>query len=436
MPENRDLEDREYGPNEPGVDGDFLDLLEDLEIPELWDSDDRSSDIEFGLNEDPCVRLRNLMLLDAIRRGVTDLYFRLADPKSTYRTGDFVVMERQDRRFYPSSTPPPGYLFDDLMDEFRILFGVVRREDKPVPRLDRLLRLGRRKREPETHIVDTGKYDVWDVPWVRVCFGDKEVGLNFIRSRANGRNSYHVEIFDRDKMPEPLDVSVAAIRPSKGLVLISSPPDSGKTTTAYQLVDGSGAPLLEGIEDPIRSVVLVQQKGAYPTQNTVNFVNPFSLDYGSMLRMLRFYNPEILLFDDVMDQRTAEEVLWYVENGALVYATVPGKDILHSINYFAGLGVDRARVVDSLSGLISQRLMRKNHGKCGGGGCDDCNTTGYKGMVPVYQAANQEVIQGARESLISGKASEGKVKQMSDLISEVRETGVVSDAEVQFHTEF
>jgi len=212
-----------------------------------------------------------------------------------------------------------------------------------------------------------------------------------------------------------------------GLVLVTGPTGSGKTTTLY------GA--LSELNSPEKKIITVEDPVEYQLQrvNQVQ-VNPkIGLSFGMVLRASLRQDPDILLVGEIRDQETAEIALRASMTGHLVLSTLHTNDAVTSAMRLLDLGVDGYLAAASLRAVVAQRLVRRvcEHCSCDdtpeaqdmilleamlgaeklagiqfkkGGGCQNCNHTGYSGRVGVFELLeiNERMADALRRNDSSG----------------------------------
>jgi type II secretory ATPase GspE/PulE/Tfp pilus assembly ATPase PilB-like protein len=216
----------------------------------------------------------------------------------------------------------------------------------------------------------------------------------------------------------PLDENVQKLieETKSGLVLLSSPPDHGKTTTAYQM--------LRWVISSEKVVVSVEGKPSYSVGGMSRVIaSPSKGNYAQLLAGVRAYHPDVLLFDDLSDERAFREVLHYAKNGKLVIATVTAKDAGASLDYLESLGADRAGIGGYLRGVASQRLLKRVH--------DEGDDTGYRDKVAAYQIIGESDIGAYMSSKNRSEFLSKKGLTMSAVLGKLVEEGKVREAEVK-----
>lgn len=189
-----------------------------------------------------------------------------------------------------------------------------------------------------------------------------------------------------------------------GLILVVGPTGSGKTTTLYSMLNQ-----LNTIE---RNILTIEDPIEYElsgiNQSQINF--KAGLTFASGLRAFMRQDPDIIMVGEIRDTETAEISIRASLTGHLVLSTLHANTAVGSISRLLDMGVDGFKVASSLIGVISQRLARKVCDKCKkayeadsmeksilgfdqseklelyrGEGCKECNHTGYKGRVGIYE---------------------------------------------------
>jgi len=170
-----------------------------------------------------------------------------------------------------------------------------------------------------------------------------------------------------------------------GIVLVSGPTGSGKTTTLYaalrELADGDVN--ITTIEDPI------EYELAGITQIQVD--TKMGVTFASALRAILRQDPDVILVGEIRDAETAKTAVQAAMTGHLVLATVHANDAPSTVRRLLDLGVDSATVAGTLRGAIAQRLIRRVCATChgtgveGGAACGACTGSGMRGRVPVIE---------------------------------------------------
>ncbi|MBF0186384.1 MAG: Flp pilus assembly complex ATPase component TadA [Magnetococcales bacterium] len=187
-----------------------------------------------------------------------------------------------------------------------------------------------------------------------------------------------------------------------GIVLLTGPTGSGKTTTLYagiQAQDVIGKNVLT-VENPIEYQIPSIRQTEVNVKSGYGFAN-------AIPHFLR-HDPDIIMLGEIRDEDTARTALIAAETGHVVLSTLHTNDVFGAIPRLLSLGVSHVMLADSLLGVVSQRLVRRICSNCKesyaptneerailgdhelttlyrGRGCDSCNETGYIGRVPIYE---------------------------------------------------
>jgi MSHA biogenesis protein MshE len=192
-----------------------------------------------------------------------------------------------------------------------------------------------------------------------------------------------------------------------GLVLVTGPTGSGKTTTLY------GA--LQELNRPEKKVITVEDPVEYtlPRITQVQVHDSIGLGFGDVLRSTLRQDPDILLVGEIRDQETAEIAVRAALTGHLVFSTLHTNDAITSAMRLIDIGLEGYLVASSLRAVVAQRLVRRICNSCSeayqpdeqeqvwlramnsdlaqsvnfkqGRGCSHCNNTGYKGRIGVFE---------------------------------------------------
>jgi len=195
------------------------------------------------------------------------------------------------------------------------------------------------------------------------------------------------------------------LRLPQGMLLVTGPTGSGKSTTLYSSLNLVRRPSINivTVEDPVEYVV--------PGLNQVQVNSKAGLTFASCLRSVLRQDPNVIMIGEIRDKETAEIALKAAQTGHLVLSTLHTNDSVSTITRLLDLGVPGFQIATSLTGVISQRLIRRlcachklappkpefvSRLKAAGiddpplmetvpAGCEVCDSTGYKGRVGIYE---------------------------------------------------
>lgn len=190
-------------------------------------------------------------------------------------------------------------------------------------------------------------------------------------------------------------------RQSHGIILVTGPTGSGKTSTLYTTLKrlASREVNLCTVEDPIEMVE--------PAFNQMQVQHNIDLSFASGIRALLRQDPDIIMIGEIRDQETAEMAIQAALTGHLVLSTLHTNDAPSAISRLQELGIAYYLIKATLLGVMAQRLVRLLCPRCkrttGGNdteaiGCAECRDSGYRGRAGVYEIM---VLDDALKSLIS-----------------------------------
>ena len=241
---------------------------------------------------------------------------------------------------------------------------------------------------------------------------------------------------DLDMAADQLLAVRALISNRNGIVLVTGPTGSGKTTTLYAAIRelSTGEQNIMTVEDPIEYDL--------PGITQVQVETRQGLTFASALRSLLRQDPDVILLGEIRDLETAEVAVQASMTGHLVLATLHTNDAVASVQRLLDLGLDRASIAATLRGVLSQRLVRRVCPECaqpvGGAlnagerrlaelagtepvvraiGCQNCTKSGYHGRLPVVEVLTMTP---ALTALVSHGAT------LDELERAAREAGLVS----------
>ena len=233
---------------------------------------------------------------------------------------------------------------------------------------------------------------------------------------------------------DQIDLLRSALSRPNGLVVVTGPAGSGKTTTLYAMIrelrDRQGARSVITLEDP------VEQRIHRVTQIQIN---PHGeLGYERCMRSLLRQDPQVLLIGEVRDAQTAAVAVEAALTGHLILTTVHSGDPAETIVRFLEMGIPAYQLVSTLTVVCSQRLLRKLCRTCGGeesSECSVCLGTGYAGRTAVAQTARLD--EATRGLILEHPAAsrlrevlKGQGPDLADRAAELVSQGVTDRAEV------
>jgi len=186
-----------------------------------------------------------------------------------------------------------------------------------------------------------------------------------------------------------------------GIILVTGPTGSGKTTTLYaglQRLDTRGSNIMT-VEDPIE----YELAGVGQTQVNAKI----DLTFAKALRAILRQDPDVIMIGEIRDFETAQIAIQASLTGHLVLATLHTNDATSAVTRLTDMGVEPFLLSSSLLGVLAQRLVRKRCTACSGAGCAQCGHTGYAGRTGVFELL---VTDDAIRAQIHNQASEAAIR--------------------------
>ncbi len=186
-----------------------------------------------------------------------------------------------------------------------------------------------------------------------------------------------------------------------GIILVTGPTGSGKTTTLYAALsrlDAASTNIMT-VEDPIE----YELSGIGQTQVNAKI----DLTFAKALRAILRQDPDIIMIGEIRDFETAQIAIQASLTGHLVLATLHTNDAASAITRLTDMGIEPFLLSSSLLGVLAQRLVRKLCTSCHGAGCAQCGQTGYQGRTGVFELL---VTNDAIRAQIHEKAAEADIR--------------------------
>ncbi len=392
----------------------------DLESLEVSGGDDEGGGevARDDVEDAPIVRFVNKVLLDAIRRGASDIHF---EPYEKI----FRVRLRMDGVLREVAQPPVQ------------LTGKIAARLKVMSRLDiaerRVPQDGRMKmRLSKTRAID---FRVSSCP---TLYGEKIVLRILDPSQAMlGIDALGYEGFQKD-------LYMKHLAKPQGMILVTGPTGSGKTVSLY-----TGLNILNR-EDTNISTAEDPAEINLPGVNQVNVNNKVGLTFASALRAFLRQDPDVVMVGEIRDLETAEIAIKAAQTGHLVLSTLHTNDAPQTLTRLVDMGVKPYAIATSVSLVIAQRLARRLCAQCktpldvpaealrkegfqdadivhgiriyGPKGCSSC-TDGYKGRVGIYQV--MEVTEELQRIIMAGgNALDIAVQAAKEGVWDLRRSGL------------
>ena len=193
-----------------------------------------------------------------------------------------------------------------------------------------------------------------------------------------------------------------------GMILVSGPTGSGKSTTLKSLINilNDGRKKIITVEDP------VENKIDGTVQIQVN--QEIGVTFSEVLKATLRNDPDIIVISEIRDEITAEIAVRAALTGHLVISTIHTNDAVSTLIRLVDMGIPKYLILDSLIGVIGQRLVGKRCQKCMGEGCDECSS-GYSGRISINEilVLNQDVRNILKEDNHLGSETKNKLKTLN-----------------------
>ena len=345
----------------------------------------------------PVIRLVNLILTDAIKKGASDIHLE------PYEKG-FRIRFRVDGVLYEVMSPPSS-LHAAVSSRVKIMARMDIAERR-MPQDGRIkVKLGQRELDLRISTVPT-------------LFGEKVV------MRLLDRSSLELDMAKLGFEPQALATFEKAILAPYGMILVTGPTGSGKTTTLYSALTrlNSAETNIMTAEDPVE----YNLAGI----NQVQANAEIGLTFPALLRSFLRQDPDIIMVGEIRDYDTAEIAIKAALTGHLVLSTVHTNDAPSTVNRLISMGIPPYLVAASLHLLLAQRLVRRVCGECrqgvtvsavalqgigfteaeakaltcySGKGCMACSDTGYRGRIALYEV--MQLNEETREAILRGASA-------------------------------
>jgi type II secretory ATPase GspE/PulE/Tfp pilus assembly ATPase PilB-like protein len=221
-----------------------------------------------------------------------------------------------------------------------------------------------------------------------------------------------------------------AIAKPFGMILVTGPTGSGKSTTLYSVINQMNTPEknIITIEDPVE----YQVEGVTQMQSN----SDIGLTFANGLRSLLRQSPDIIMIGEIRDSETADIAIKASLTGQLVLSTLHTNDAPTAISRLMDMGIEPFLIASSLVLVAAQRLCRVVCKSCKGKGCKKCNSTGYLGRIAILEALaiddkiREMIIENASVDDIRNYAVSKGMKTLHDDGMEKYNNGVTTMEEV------
>jgi type IV pilus assembly protein PilB len=383
------------------------------------------SELERAAEEAPIIKLVNLILTDAVKRGASDIHIEPYEKEVRVRFRIDGILQ--------AVMAPPMKLRDAIISRIKIM-AKLDISEKRLPQDGRIMIKYRKD----------GKIKDLDfrVSTIPALYGEKIV------MRLLDKENLRLDMTKLGFEQESLAKFERAILRPYGMVLVTGPTGSGKTNTLYSSIARLNTPEtnIMTAEDPVE----FQLAGI----NQVQMKDQIGLNFAAALRAFLRQDPNIILVGEIRDFETAEIAVKAALTGHLVLSTLHTNDAPSTISRLMNMGIEPFLVATSVNLICAQRLVRKICSNCKevlkvpeqamldagytqeelatteifiGKGCGTCNKTGYKGRVGLYEV--MEINDELRELILVGaSALELKKKAMDNGMLTLRRSGLTKVA--------
>lgn len=375
-----------------------LDIISDEEIEESI------KNLEEESSEEPIIKLANTILLKSIKSQASDIHLEPYenDLRVRYRVdGKLMEFMKLSKTIAPAVT-----------SRFKIM-AKLNIAEKRLPQDGRIR-------------IKTGGKDIdLRVSTLPTVYGEKTV------MRILDRSSVKVNLNDLGFEASDLEKYTKAITSPYGMVLVTGPTGSGKTTTLYAS--------LNKINKEDVNIMTAEDPVEYNIEgiNQVHIKEEIGLTFAEALRSFLRQDPDVIMVGEIRDTETAEISIRSALTGHLVFSTVHTNDASSTIMRLEDMGIEKYLIASSLVLILAQRLVRKICPHCKskidvppnaleeigfnkeeaktisvykGKGCEYCNNTGYKGRVAIYEVMP---ISDKIKDMILHEASVSEIKQQA-----------------------
>jgi type IV pilus assembly protein PilB len=359
------------------VDEIIKDIAEDT-VEVVDEKKEDVTDLEKIAGESPVIRYVNFLISSAVKEGASDIHIEPGESRMRVRLRiDGVLFEQQS---------PPLQMHPAIISRLKIMANMDIAER-------RLPQDGRIRATVHGRTVDLR------VSTLPLTHGEKCV----IRILDN--RSIMVGLENLGMAPETLKDFTNQILQPHGIVLVTGPTGSGKTTTLYsamQVMDGDKLNI-STVEDPVEYEL--------GFTNQVNVHESIGMTFAAALRSLLRQDPDVVMLGEIRDEETARIAIQASLTGHLVLSTLHTNDAPSSITRMINIGIEPYLISAAVNAVLAQRLVRKICSNCRrpmsdppdrvriylekigghadrvfeGAGCDKCRQTGYKGRLGIYE---------------------------------------------------
>ncbi len=376
-------------------------------------------DLEKAANSTPVVKLLNLVLLQAIRDKAADVHLEPFE-------NDFKIRYRIDGVLY-EMMPPPRHLAPALTSRVKVMSKLDIAETR-LPQDGRIeLNIGGRPVDLRVSTLPT-------------MFGESVV------MRILDRTNVNLDLEKIGLRSKDLEIFRALVAKPNGIILVTGPTGSGKTTTLYSA--------LSEVNKVDTKIITTEDPVEYDLEGIVQVqINEeIGLTYANCLRSILRQDPDMILVGEIRDLETAQISVEAALTGHVVFSTLHTNDAPSVVTRLVDLGVEPYLLAATLEGIVAQRLVRKICEDCKkeydptdeelyelelrsdlvrgkrfyyGEGCKKCNNTGYRGRLALFEII--VLSERLKQMIIDGVSIADLRKQArAEGMKTLRESGVIA----------
>ena len=367
-----------FSNNDERLDYNVDDIISDMtEVEIVQEQDHDPEDLEKMAGESPVIKFVNYLISHAIKEGASDIHI---EPKARFTRIRFRI---------------DGLLFETMQSPLKMHPAIVSRI-KIMSNLD----------ISERRLPQDGK--------ISVIVGGRRIDLRVSTLPTNRGEKVVIRVLDSKSImrgleqlgmePDVMNAFEKQIAMPHGILLVTGPTGSGKSTTLYSALcqmDGDKSNI-STVEDPVEYEL--------DFCNQVQVREKIGLTFAAALRCLLRQDPDIIMIGEIRDNETAQIAVQAALTGHLVLSTLHTNDAPSSITRLVNIGIDAYLIAAALNAVLAQRLVRKICPKCRqpykipknlrkyvettgidperlfhGVGCDYCRGSGYAGRVGIYE---------------------------------------------------
>jgi len=375
---------KKYAGSRTDMDAFLASLAEtDVEVVEAQADDGPVTDLDRIVEDSPVVNLINVVLLKAIKDRASDIHIE-PDRKATR------IRYRVDGVLRDMMAPPTG-MHAAIISRVKVI-GQMDIAERRVPQ------------EGRVRIVAEGREIDLRVSSMPTLLGEKVV------LRILDKANLKIRLEDLGFRPETLEAFYRILRQPYGLVLVTGPTGSGKTTTLYSA--------LEVIRSPELNVLTVEDPVEYQLDgiNQIQVQEAIGMTFARALRSILRQDPDVIMVGEIRDAETARVAVQAALTGHRVLATLHTNDAPGSVARLVDMGIEPYLLSSALNGILAQRLIRTICPNClatyepdanvlrdagladkadrtfaRGEGCQQCHESGYHGRAGIYEVMEATV---------------------------------------------